>query len=276
MNSDLCTTGTTQAGDGSPNLQRALVSIISTPTRVDGAPDRSTTTATDTRSHPRRLPSRSEAEPCPKTTFASRATTAGRRRSLWRPARPCASWRKELAASGQEKLPTLPYQTGRRRRLPRDRRPRSGSSSIAGERRTMPSSPPPLLLLLTASTTRLTPPRTLLRLKRPDRGPTVFLRRGRKCRRAARAATAAKLRPRNTSTPPPPIRISLRFRSCHLPSLRPVLCSPGGPSDRWLCPRERGTRGACTVDSRRGWRCYHLYLHLHHRRQRTGEPQRRL
>lgn len=89
--SDLHITGTTQAGNGSPDLQRTLISIISTPTRVDGAPDRLTAammTATDTRSLPRRPHSHSEAEPCPKTTSALTAATAGRRRFPWRPARP--------------------------------------------------------------------------------------------------------------------------------------------------------------------------------------------
>lgn len=285
--------GTTQAGDGTPDLQRALISIISTPTRVDGDPDRltvATMTATDTRLLPRRLPSRSEDEPCLRTTSASTAATAGRRRFLWRPARRWARWRKELAASGEEKLPTLPSQTGRRRRLPRDRHPRSGSSFTAGERLTTPCSPPLLLLLLTPSlppltpqrdTMRLTPPHTSLYLKHPDRGPTVFLQRGRKCRRAARDAAAARLKPRSTLLPTPrpirinhrcrntlslmlrPIRIRLNFRNCPLLLRRRAPCSPGGPSDRWLRPRKRGTWGACMVNIRRGRRFYRLCLHLH-------------
>lgn len=195
---------------------------------------------------PRRLLSRSEDEPCPKTTSASTAATAGRRRSLWRPARPSVRWRKEPVASGEDKLPTLPGQIGRRRRLPRDRRPRSGSSSIAGEHLTTPCSPP-LHLLLLLLPPPLSPP-TFLQQKRPDSDPTVSLRRGRTCPRAAHAAAAPK--PKNTRFPAPrpirinrtgrntnypmfrPIRTRLSFRKCPLLLLRPVPCSPGGRSDR--------------------------------------------
>lgn len=190
--SNLHISGTTQAGDGSPEPQRALTSIISNPTRIDADPDRltmATMTATDTCSLPQPLLSRSEEEPCLKTTSALTAATAGHHRFLWRPARRWARWRKELAASGKEKLQTL-HSRGRKRHLPRDRRPRSGSSFTAGGRLTTPCSPLFLLLLLTPplqpltpqrDTILLTPPHTSLHLKHPDSGPTVFLQRGRKC-----------------------------------------------------------------------------------------------
>ncbi len=162
----------------------------------------------------------------------------------------------------------LPAQTGRRRHLLRDHRLRSGSSSTAGERLTTPCSPPLLLLLRTPSlhpstaqreTTRPTAPLTSLHSKRPGRGPTVFLQRDRKCRRAARTAAVAMLKPRNTRflTPHPirinqkgrntlspkhhPISIRPSFRKCPLLLLHPVLCSPGGASGQWLRPREKGT-----------------------------------
>lgn len=165
-------------------------------------------------------------------------------------------------ASGEEKLPTLRGQTGRRHHLHQDHRPRSGSSSTAGVPLTTPCSPPLLLLTpsLPPSTTQrdtipLSPPHASLQLKRPGQDPTVFLQRDRKCRRAALAAAAAK--PRNFPTPRPirinhkcrntlsptlrPIRIRFICRTGPLLLLHPVLCSPGGPSDRWLRPRKRGT-----------------------------------
>lgn len=147
----------------------------------------------------------------------------------------------------------LPGKTGRRRHLRQDHHHQSGSSSTAGVRLTTPCSPRLLLLLLLLltpslppsppqrDTTQPTPPPTSLHLNPPGRGPTVFPQRGRKCPRVARDAAATKLKPRKARWPAPrPIRIQHSVRSGPLLLLRPVLCSPGGPSGRWLHHRGRG------------------------------------
>lgn len=146
-------------------------------------------------------------------------------------------------------------QTGRRHLLLRDLHPPSGSSFTVGEHLTIPFSPPlPRLLSPTLPPSTLTPPRTSLLLKHPDRGLTVLLWRDRMYQRAARTVAATKLRPRITDIPSQwPIRIHPRCSSIltvtlhplrqdyPLLWLRPVPCSPGGPSDQWLCPRKRST-----------------------------------
>ncbi len=75
-----------QAGGGSPDLQRASISIISTPTRGGGATDSlmaAITTATVTCPLSRRLLCRFAVEPCQKTTSVLTAVIAGRRLFLW-------------------------------------------------------------------------------------------------------------------------------------------------------------------------------------------------
>lgn len=140
---------------------------------------------------------------------------------------------------------TLPGRTERRHRLHRDRLHQSGSSSTAVVRLTTPCSPPLLLQLLPSQslppsalqmdTTQLTPPPTSLLLKRPGRGPTVFLQRGRKWQRVACDVVATKLKPRSSHlTTAHPVRIRLSFRIGPLLLLHPVLCSPEGASGRWL------------------------------------------
>lgn len=142
----------------------------------------------------------------------------------------------------------LPGKTGRRRCLHRDRPHQSGSSFTADVHLTTPCSP--LLLLLPSQslrpsalqmdTTRLTLPPTSLLLKRPGRGLTVFLQRGRKWRRVARDVAATKLKPRDSHpTTARPLRIRPSFRTGPSLSLHPVPCYPGGVSDRWLHPSEK-------------------------------------
>lgn len=161
-----------------------------------------TVTAMDTPSLPRRPPSHSGHEQCPRTTSASTAATAGPPPSALQR---CARWRKALAASQQERPPVALIQTGGRCRLLRGHPRQSGSSFTAGGRPTTPSSLPPSLL----PTLSLTPPPHISPcLKPPGRGRTASLQRGRKCPRVAHAAPVAAAMLRITRSPTHPIRAS--------------------------------------------------------------------
>lgn len=155
--------------------------------------------------------------------------------------------------------------TGRRRRLLLGRPRRSGSSFTAGGRLTTPFFPS-LPLLLTPS---LTPLHTSPCLKHPDRGPIASLQRGRRHPGVAHAAAVAAGTLRSTHPPIHPIRpshsckaapclmrrsvrTSPRSRKCNSAFLQPVLCSPGGPSNQWLCPQRSGSRQVAVRSNRKG------------------------